>query len=161
MKRPPVVVDNVEYSNRTPEGRAKIAELQTAVIRMRNYGASMMTIADKLATSEEVASVLLADGLSEVMADDVDALRARQQATLNDMRRAMYPAAMNGDVPSTGMMLRVLGHESELRGLKAPTRVQIGLDQETFTTTVDEDVRALGVRTDTPLDDDDEGWSNT
>lgn len=147
-----------------PEGRMKLNELKAAAIRLRNFGATLGTITDTLGLdTEDMAETLLYTGLRELVADDADALRARQQAVLNDIKRAMYPNMTTGDKDAAGTLLRVLDHESKLHGLQAPQKVRIGLDHEAFTTTVDEDMRALGVhpQMDVPLDEGDEGWANT
>lgn len=148
-----------------PEGRMKVNELKAAAIRLRNFGATLSTIADTLGLdSEDTAEHLLTTGLRELVADDADTIRARQQATLNDIKRAMYPNMTQGDKDAAGTLLRVLDHEAKLHpGVLAPQRVRIGMDQEAFTTTVDEDMRALGVhpQMDVPLDEGDETWANT
>ncbi len=147
-----------------PEGRMKPNELKAAAIRLRNFGATLGTITDTLGLdTEDMAETLLMTGLRELVADDADALRARQQAVLNDIKRAMYPNMTTGDKDAAGTLLRVLDHESKLHGLQAPQKVRIGLDHEAFTTTVDEDMRALGVhpQMDVPLEEGDGGWANT
>lgn len=148
-----------------PEGRMKMAELKAAAIRLRNFGATLDTIAHTLGLeTEDMAEHLLMTGLRELVADDADTIRARQQAVLNDIKRAMYPNMSAGDKDSAGTLLRVLDHEAKLHpGVLAPQRVRVGLDQEAFTTTVDEDMRALGVhpQMDVPLVEEDEGWANT
>lgn len=149
----------------TAEGRMKLNEVKAAAIRLRNFGASPATIADTLGLeSETMAETVLMTGLRELVSADADAIRAGQQAVLNDIKRAMYPTMVTGDKDSAGTLLRVLDHEAKLHpGVLAPTRVRVGLDQETFTTTVDEDMRALGVhpQMDVPLEDGDDGWANT
>jgi hypothetical protein len=148
----------------TAEGRAKQAELKTAAIRLRSFGATMSTIMDKLELgAEEDAESLVTEGLREVMADDADMVRAKQQATLNDIRRAMYPGVAAGDQGAAGVVLKVLDHEAKLHGILAPQRVAVGLDQETFTTRVEEDIRELGIdpKMDVPLDEGDGSWANT
>ena len=148
-----------------PEGRMKLNELKAASIRLRNFGASLSTIADKLGLeTEEMAEAVLMTGLRELVSDDADTIRARQQAVLNDIKRAMYPNMVTGDKDAAGMLVRVLDHEAKIHpGVIAPTRHRIGLDQDAFTTTVDEDMRALGVhpQMDVPLDEGDETWANT
>lgn len=147
-----------------PEGRMKLNELKAAAIRLRNFGATLGTITDTLGLdAEDMAEYLLMTGLRELVSGDADALRAGQQAVLNDIKRAMYPNMTTGDKDSAGVLLRVLDHESKLHGLQAPQKVRIGLDHEAFTTTVDEDMRALGVhpQNDVPLEERGEGWANT
>jgi|SRR5690606_26329418 hypothetical protein len=163
----PLVVAGELIDTATPEGRAKLAEIKTAVIRMRNFGAALDTIADKLGLRDSaVAEDLLSEGLRELVADDAEAIRARQQATLNDIRRAMYPAMAKGDKDSAGVILSVLKHEADIHpGVKAPQRVRVGLDADEFVTRVDEDIRALGIhpRMDVGLEEhpDDDDWATT
>jgi len=148
-----------------PEGRMKLAELKAAAIRLRNFGASLDTIAHTLGLeTEDMAEHLLMTGLRELVSDDADTIRARQQATVNDIKRAMYPSMTTGDKDAANTIIRVMEYEGKLHpGVIAPTRVRIGLDQEAFTTTVDEDMRALGVhpQMDVPLEEGDDGWANT
>lgn len=160
----PVQVHGVTLDLARPEDRAQLAELKAAAIRLRNFGAAISTIADKLGLEEHTAERLLSDGLREIISDDAETVRARQQATINDIRRAMYPAMASGDKDSANVIISVMKHESDLHGLKAPTRVQIGVDQETFTTRVQDDMRELGIpaQIDAPLSEDEpDGWANT
>lgn len=144
--------------------RAKISELKAAAVRLRNFGAPVERIADVLRIDPDAAESLLTTALRELTAESAAEVRARQQATINDMRRALYPAIQAGDIPASGTMLRVLDHEATLHGIKAPQRIAVGLDQESFTTTAAEDMRALGVDPGGPVieaDEPDEGWANT
>jgi hypothetical protein len=159
----PIVCAGHELDLNVAADRLQLAELKTGAMRLRNFGAAMSTIADKLGLSETDAEFILTRALQEVMQDDAEQVRARQQATLNDIRRASYPGMEQGDTGSAGILLKVLDHEANLHGLKAPTRVRVGLDQEAFTSTVDEDMRALGIhpRMDVELNDVvDEGWAS-
>lgn len=148
----------------TPDGRARLAELQAGVIRLRNFGANIPTIADRLGLSERDAEALLTQGLRELATEDAQSIVGRQQATLNDMRRALYPGLASGDTAAMRTLLAVLDHESKLHGTYAPQRVRVGLDAEEFAVTAAEDLRALGVNPQAlpvPLDDVDEPWANT
>lgn len=163
-----ITVRGVTLDVTVAEDRAKLNELKAASIRLRNFGATLSTIASTLGLeTEDMAEHLLMTGLRELVADDADTVRARQQAVLNDIKRAMYPNMSNGDKDAAGMLIRVLDHEAKLHpGVLAPQKVRIGLDHEAFTTTVDEDVRALGMhpQADAGLIIDaeiDENWSNT
>lgn len=167
-KKPPrpVVVAGVTLNPASAEDRSRLAELKTGIIRMRNFGASLDMIADKLGLADaDAAGELLDAALRELVADDADQIRARQQATLNDIRRAMYPAMVQGDKDSAGVILSVLKHEADIHpGVKAPSRLRVGLDSEEFATRVDEDIRALGIhpRMDVPLEEgEDDDWATT
>lgn len=164
MKFPEIVVHGVALNPALAEDRARIAELKTAAIRMRNFGTAVSGIADVLGLSEDAAEHLISTGLRELIADDAESVRARQQAVLNDIKRAMYPTMAQGDQGAAGVILRVLDHEAKINhGVAAPTRVRVGIDQEEFATRVDEDIAALGVhpRMDVGLIEDDEPWANT
>lgn len=165
MSKQPIEVNGVTLDLTRPGDRVTLAELKAAAIRLRNFGASLSTIADKLGLHEEDAERVLSEGLREVLADDAEAVRARQQATLNDIRRAMYPAMAAGSETASGVLINVLKHESEIHGIKTPQRIQVGVDQEQFTTRVQEDMRELGMTaqalTPPPEDEEDEPWSNT
>lgn len=160
-----IVVQGRYVDPSVPEGRMKINELKAAAIRLRNFGATLGTICDALRLeTEDMAEHLLMTGLRELVSADADQVRAGQQAVLNDIKRAMYPNMTTGDKDAAGTLLRVLDHEAKLHpGVLAPQRIRVGLDQEAFTTTVDEDMRVLGVhpQMDVPLDEGDAGWANT
>lgn len=151
----------------TPEGRAKLEELTTAAIRLRNHGATMWAIGDKLGCSEEDASRLVTAAVVAIRAVDTEEIAARHMMTLADIKRAMYPAMQDGDDKSANVILKAVDHEAKMFGTYAPKRVHLGLDQEEFESTVEEDLRAIGVdpHMDTPLDVEfdveGDGWANT
>lgn len=152
----------------TPEGRAKMAELTTAAIRMRNHGATMWHIADKLGCSEEDASHLVTAAVVAIRAVDTEEIAARHMMTLADIKRAMYPSMEEGDEKAANVLIKAIDHEAKMYGTYAPKRVHLGLDQEEFESTVEEDLRRIGVdpNMDTPLDveftdEDGQGWANT
>lgn len=164
MSNQPIEVNGVTLDLSRAQDRVALSELKAAAIRLRNFGASVSTIADKLGLAEDTAERVLSEGLREVLSDDAEAVRARQQATLNDIRRAMYPAMAAGSETASGVLINVLKHESEIHGIKSPQRVQIGVDQEQFETRVAEDMRALGMTAQPPAlpeSEEDEPWSNT
>jgi rhodanese-related sulfurtransferase len=148
-----------------PEHRAKLAELKAAAVRLRNFGGSIDTIADKLGLEPDVAERVLSDGIKDLVADDAEAIRARQQAVLNDIREAMYPEMQAGDQGAANVLINTLKHEAEIHhGVKAAQRVHVGVDQEAFATRVQDDMRELGIpaRIDVELESDpDDGWATT
>lgn len=169
MKRlPPVRVDGAEIDPQNPADRARLAETKAAIIRLTNFGVGLPVVADRLRMSVDDVERVLNEGLRELVATDAAEIRARQQAVVNDMKRALYPGMAGGDVNAVRALLGTLDHELKINpGAAAPQRVHLGLDPEAFDTRVEEDMRTLGIhpRGDTPLDveivDDDEGWSNT
>lgn len=164
MRFEPVRVNDVPLDRANAADRARLAEVKAAVIRLRNFGAALSTIGDKLGMTEDDVERVLGEGLRELVADDAAEVRAKQQAVLNDMKRALYPGLAQGDQGAMGVMLRTLDHELKITpGAAAPQRVAVGMDAEAFETRVDEDMRALGIhpRMDTPLEPDDGTWANT
>jgi hypothetical protein len=145
---------------KTPDGRAKLAEMKVAVMRLRNFGAAMETIADKLQLSVRDAEAMLLMATRDIMRDDVETLVARHQTVVDDITRSQYPKLLEGDDKAAMVVLRAQEHSAKLRGLNAPTRIKVGLDPDEFGTTVAGDLAALGVRTDTDPELDDEPWAD-
>lgn len=158
-----LVLKDTPFDMRTVDGRLKVAELKTGAVRLRNFGMTVPTIADKLGLTERDCEALLTHALAELRAESSAEIVARQQATVNDARRALYTGLAAGDTQAIGTMVRVLDHEAKLHGAYAPQRLKVGLDAETFATTAAEDLAALGVTTEAVIDaeTEDEGWANT
>ena len=167
MAKPvPIIVNGTQLDLTTPEGRTAAAERKAAVIRLRNFGATIETIADKLGMNPEGVEHLLTTGLRELSTEPAQDIVGRQQATINDMRRALYPALAAGDQGAIATLRGVMDHEAKLHGIYAPARVRVGVDVEEFTTRVEDDLRQLGVNPtgdavviDAEVEDDGD-WSN-
>lgn len=150
----------------TPDGRLKREELKAAAVRLRNGGATVARIADILRLEPDVAEWLLNHALNELAFPESHEVRGRQQATVNDMRRVLYPGVLAGDHAAMDRMVKVMDHEAKLHpGTYAPQRVAVGMDQETFETTVAQDLKEIGVdpKSRRPVIDStpDDGWANT
>ena len=164
MSNRPIEVNGSPLDLSRPQDRVTLSELKAGAIRLRNFGADLSTIAAKFGLSEHDAERVLNDGLRDVIADDAQAIRGRQQATLNDIRRAMYPGMVAGDKDHANVLINVLKHEAEIHpGVKGPQRLQIGVDQEVFETRVQEDMRELGMSSQPYIDAEggEDDWSNT
>jgi hypothetical protein len=161
----PIIVSGVTLDLTTAEGRTAAAERKAAIIRLRNFGATLETIADKLDMNVEGVEHLLNSGLRELASEPAQDIVGRQQATINDMRRALYPGLVAGDQGAINTLRGVMDHEAKLHGVYAPSRVRVGVDLEEFVTTVEEDMKALGYPTgdgviEAEVEEDDEPWSN-
>lgn len=164
-----MVVDHRTYDLASPDGRVKLAELKKAAVRLKVYGASLDTIADKLGLDYDMAANVVEWALRETVADDVALVRARQQVIVNDIRKAMYPVMESlaeetrDRVSAVGAIIKATEFEAKIHGTMAPTKVAVGMDGHTFTTTVAEDMKTLGIdpRQDTAIDEGDDGWANT
>lgn len=160
----PIIVSGVTLDLTTPEGRTAAAERKAAVIRLRNFGATIETIADKLDMNQDGVEHLLTTGLRELSTEPAQDIVGRQQATINDMRRALYPALAAGDQGAINTLRGVMDHEAKLHGVYAPSRVRVGIDLDEAVTRVEDDLRELGytpggVVIDAEVEDDGD-WSN-
>lgn len=161
IRRPLVLKDYTAYDMSTPEGRTKLSEMRAAAVRLRNYGASIDLIADKLGVTPRDAETLIDSALRETMDESTEAMVARQQAVLNDMTRALYPAMLQGDPNSSQVLLRVLDHGAKLHGLPKQQRVTTPVDKDIAALDIAADLAALGyVSPTTPIEEDAEPWTN-
>lgn len=149
------------------DDRVKLSEITTAAIRLRNQGATPARIAGALGLTEEAATCLLEAGIAALSIQDAAEVRGRQQAMIYDFYAALYPSLKSVDeemrMKAVSTMKGVIEYEGKLHGATAPTRVHIGMDQETFLTRVEEDLREIGIdpKMDVPLEEDDGTWANT
>lgn len=149
------------------DDRVKLSEITTAAIRLRNQGATPSRIADALGLTEDGAASLLEAGLAALSIQDAAEVRGRQQAMIHDFYAALYPSLKGADeemrMKAVSTMRGVMEYEGKLHGATAPTRLQIGMDQETFSTRVEEDLREIGIdpKMDVALEEDDGTWANT
>lgn len=167
MNRTGVVHHGKELDPSDAGDRVKLSEITTAAIRLRNQGATPSRVADALGLSEEAATELLEQGLAALSMQDASEVRGRQQAMIHDFYAALYPTLKSVDtderIKAVSTMRGVMEYEGKLHGATAPQRVQVGLDQEAFSTRVEEDLREIGVdpKMDVALEEDDGTWSNT
>lgn len=163
----PICWQGVPIDLSTAEGRLRLSELKAAIVRMTNCGVHLTVIADKLALSQDDAVRVLDDALRELVAPDAIAVRGRQQAMLNDIRASLYPslespAFLERD-GAAKTLLKVADHEAKIHGVHQATKILVGMDHETFTTTAAEDIRELGFDPagSTVLEPEDGTWANT
>lgn len=168
-KRKVIVYEGRALDPTRSEDRLRLSEISTAAIRLRNQGASPARIAQVLGVEEEPLTLLMETAINNLAAEDAISVRGRQQAMIHDMFAALYPALNSKSVDYelkakiVSTMKGVLEYEGKLKGATAPERIRIGVDQETFTTRAEEDLRALGIDPDmdVPLEEDDGTWANT
>jgi hypothetical protein len=161
IRRPLVLKDYTEHDMSTPEGRTKINEMRAAAVRLRNYGASVDLIADKLGVTPRDAETLIDSALRETMDESTEAMVARQQAVLNDMTRALYPGMLQGDPNSSGTLLRVLEYGGKLHGLPKQQRTSTAIDKDAAALDITGVLQELGYSSpQTPIEEDETPWSN-
>lgn len=168
MAKPkPIVYQGTALDLHKAKDRVTLSELTTAAIRMRNRGATCALIADKLGLTEPAVEHILEEGIRRLATQDAISVRGRQQALIHDLYNALYPSLEGIDeelrIRAAGTIKNVLEYEGKLHGATAPQKVQIGMDQETFTTRVEEDLREIGIdpKMDVALEEDDGTWANT
>lgn len=161
IRRPLVLKDFKEADMSTPEGRTKLSEMRAAAVRLRNYGASVDLIADKLGLTARDAETLIDSALRETMDESTEAMVARQQAVLNDMTRALYPGMLQGDPNSSGTLLKVLEYGGKLHGLPKAQRTTTAVDKDAAALDIVADMEAIGYAPPRiPVEEDETPWSN-
>lgn len=161
IRRPLVLKDYTAWDMSTSEGRTKISELRAAAVRLRNYGASIDLIADKLELSPRDTETLIDSALRETMDESTEAMVARQQAVLNDMTRALYPGMLQGDPNSSTVLLKVMEYGGKLHGLPKQQRVTTPVDKDVAALDIAADLAKLGYTSpQTPIEEDETPWSN-
>ena len=126
------------------------AERRVAAIRLRNAGASVAQVADKLGISRQQAQDDIATGLREILREPAENLIANQQAIVRDVIRAMYAGMAAGDPKVSAQVMKALEHQSKLFGLFAPVRVAVTLSDEDFAATAARLMREIGEGTPSP-----------
>ena len=103
---------------------------------MRNAGATLDAIAKKLGTSTYSVSRDIELSLLDIVREPAEHRIANQLAIINDLRKGNYLGAVRGDKGSGDVILKTLDHEAKLLGLYAPTRVNVGVSDDDFATTM-------------------------
>lgn len=121
------------------------SEQAVAAIRMRNAGASIVQVSEKLGVTVREASDLVAMGLRAILREPAENLIANQQAIVRDVVRAMYAPMAAGDPQASRQIIMALDHQAKLFGLYAPTRVHVGITDEDFALTATRLMKSIGV----------------
>lgn len=152
---------NARRSKRAIEAEIANTELCVSAIRLRNAGASVPQIADKLNITPARVSTVITTGLREIMREPAEELIANQQAIIRDVVRAMYGPMAKGDIGATKQLMQALDHQSKLFGLYSPSRVQVGITDEDFSVTASQLMQEIGIIEQDPLPeitDGADGW---
>ncbi|MEU2173686.1 hypothetical protein ABZ552_05615 [Nocardia sp. NPDC019219] len=153
----------------TPDER----ERQTKALELRIAGATYDQIAKTLKYADRTGAFRAVDAVLKRRESTAAAeYRELEDSRLDLALRKVAPGVVAGDLKAIELWLRIHDRRVKLHGLAMPEKLQVqsvGLDHEAFTTTVDEDMRLLGLRPETgrPLsepeliEDDGEPWANT
>lgn len=161
-------------------GRPDIAQpderlRQIKALEMRVVGMPWAAIAEQLGYADHSGAFRAVEAvLKRAESAGAAELRKIEDERLDVALRKLYPGVRAGDQKAIDLWLKAHDRRVKLHGLAAPTKVEvqnIGVTYEEFTTTVGEDMRAIGFPVtgthtpvlDTPLTDegDDDGWANT
>lgn len=121
----------------TPEPhRARNAEMyqarRTKALSLRLAGMAWSTIADQIGVSTSTARVIVKDALREGENQNLEEMRAQENARLDRVQAGIWGKVIQGDLKAIGVFLRISQQRAQLNGLNAPTRVDlsIGVRQE-------------------------------
>jgi hypothetical protein len=118
-----------------------IAEKEKAqqAIDLRKAGATYEQIAAQLGySSRQSACRAVARLLKAHTVEAVDDLRTLEDGRLDDMLRAIYGAAVGGDLATIDRILRIAERRAKLWGLDAPAKQEItGADGAPLSITID------------------------
>ncbi|MGW4716839.1 hypothetical protein [Nocardia sp. NPDC004260] len=143
---------------------------QTKALELRIAGATYDQIAKTLEYSDRASAYNAVSAVLKRRESTAAAeYRELEDARLDLALRKVAPGVAAGDLKAIELWLRIHDRRVKLHGLALPEKLQVqnvGLDHEAFTTTVDEDMRLLGIhpQMDVPLVEDDpdgEPWANT
>lgn len=138
------LIPTAEDTDAEFEAKLVLAEKSTAAVRLRNAGAPVTAIAEKLSVTVRQAHDLIAGALRSVLREPAENIIANQQAITQDIVRAMYAPMSGGDTAAARSILQALDHQAKLFGLYAPTRVRVGVTDEDFAITTARLLREIG-----------------
>jgi hypothetical protein len=146
---------------------------QTKALELRIAGATYDQIAKTLEYADRTGAFKAVNAvLTRRESTAAAEYRELEDARLDLALRKVAPGVVAGDLKAIELWLRIHDRRVKLHGLAMPEKLQVqavGLDHEAFTTTVEEDIRILGLHpaTGRPLsepeliEDDEEPWANT
>ncbi|MCS5478727.1 hypothetical protein NYP18_03565 [Corynebacterium sp. YIM 101645] len=108
-----------------PEAIAR-AHRRARAVGLRTEGLTIREIAEALDVSVGTAWADLDTALRDVPAEDVDTLRLVELERLDALQRAVWEAALSGDLQAVDRALKVIALRCRLMGLNAPERIDVG-----------------------------------
>lgn len=126
----------------------RVEERRRVAMEMRLAGVDLATIAEKVPGYSSATHVSMdlkrARDRSKAQLDEkVEDLRDLQVDRLERMMRALWPKVLKGDTKAVETAAKLIIHMSDLRGLKAPTKIELQHRIEVETTIVAETVIAV------------------
>lgn len=111
---------------RQPARDVNRAERLRAAIALRKAGHEWETIAEQcgIPGGKSGAYHLVNRAMKHAIREDIEDLRAWEDARLNELLTVYWPKAMQGDGWSFDRVLRLMERRASLLGLNAPTKVE-------------------------------------
>lgn len=102
------------------------ADRQRRALELRRQGLDYAAIADELGyAGRQGAHKAVSSALQRHEAESVDDLRRVEGLRLDDLQRAVWPAAMAGDLAAVGKALEVMARRAKLFGLDTQPRTAV------------------------------------
>jgi hypothetical protein len=115
--------------NGRPAGQLPAPEVldkEAQVVSLRRQGMTWQEIASAVGyASPSGASDAYARASRRVVAEDVESLRLLESERLDYLHASHWEKALEGDIKSTEIILKVMDRRSRLLGLDAPARKQV------------------------------------
>lgn len=135
----------------------EIAQRRKKVLSMRLAGATYRETAEALGISPSTVQKDINAELKEIPKWRADELRHVEERRLNRLQRAIWPRALEGDLPAFDRVLRVMERRAKMLGLDMPQRVEVtGVDVD-LDTTVEKLLRVAELAGDTHPTNSDSG----
>ena len=118
------------HNSRTSPRKVLAAERQRAAIELRKAGASYPQIARELGYAQaSSAQKAVETALRESYREPAEQLLQLELERLDRMQVGIYSQAINGDLASIQMCLRIMERRAKYCGLDAPTKQNVSIDQ--------------------------------
>lgn len=101
------------------------AERRARAVDLRAEGHTIREVAEKLGIAPSTAAGDIDRALSEYPAEGVDLLRRLWGQRLDALLRAVWPAAMAGDLDAVDKAVKISNRAAKLYGLDAPQQINM------------------------------------
>ena len=103
-------------------------DMQLRALQLRREGLSYADVAKELGVSYGTAHNYIHELFWESASENVEVLRSRQQAIINQNLEKYVPLAAAGDEKASELTLKWLGHEAKLHGIIKDTGTTVNVN---------------------------------
>lgn len=100
------------------------AERRARAVNLRREGLTLREVADELDVSVYTAWNDIQTAIRDIPKEEADLLRQQEADRLDALQRAVWDAALAGDLPAVDRALKIIERRCRLLGLDAPTRIE-------------------------------------